>query len=28
VKVKGWDGPDAARAEVVAGIANWKKTKK
>jgi inorganic pyrophosphatase len=26
VKVKGWDGPDDAKREVLAGIDNWKKT--
>jgi inorganic pyrophosphatase len=28
VKVKGWEGPDSARAEVIAGMANWLKTEK
>ena len=28
VKVKGWEGPVSARAEVRAGIANWQATHK
>ncbi|MEN9543684.1 MAG: hypothetical protein RLZZ598_517, partial [Pseudomonadota bacterium] len=26
VKVKGWEGPDAARAEIVSGLASYQKT--
>ena len=26
VKVRGWEGPDAARHEVVSGMASWRKT--
>ena len=28
VKVKGWEGPDSARAEVRAGMDSWQKTQK